>query len=489
MDAGDAARVLARALAGQGRDFTIADAATKSGLALRDAERGLHALVSEYRGHLRVTSEGELLFRFPHGFTKPWLVRTALSRASDAVGRALLGALKFIVRAWIAIVLVGYVAIFVALLIALFFARQSSSDSRRDRGGFDIGSYLVFRVVADAVFWTFHPFSPVHIGERAGWAPPTRRGRERKDEPPFYEKVNRFFFGPDEPRPEPRAFERRVLAEIRAQKGRIGLADVMRATGLSRDEADPLMARLLLDYDGTVDVSDQGAIVYRFASLRKSVVEPSPAPRPTPIWTQPERLPPLTGNDPGANLLIAFLNGFTLFASLWVIGQGLTLHNLSRVLFERIPLEKLHFDGTPIALGVVPLIFSIALFALPLIRAAVRPLRQRRIARENGRRAVLRAVLSTLHEGGLNEGGLAEGGVKDEALRSAYRAAAGRDPDPKELTREVVSLGGDVDLEAPDGIRYRFPDLKAEVAALRAEREAAAEEEAKVGKVIFSSEV
>ena len=479
MDAGDAARALERALAGQGSDFTIADATAKSGLALRDAERGLHALVSEYRGHLRVTSEGELLFRFPHGFTKPWLVRTALSRAWDAAGRALLGALKIIVRAWIAIVLVGYVALFVAILIGLFFARQSSSDSRRDRGGFDFGAYLLFRIVADAFFWTFHPLSPVVIGDRDGWASHGARRRDRKNETPFYEKVNRFFFGPDEPRPEPLELERRVLAEVRAQKGRIGVADVMRVTGLPRDEADPLMARLMLDYDGMVDVSEEGGIIYRFASLRKSV-EARPAPRPAPIWEETKRLAPLTGNEPGANFLIILLNGFNFFASLWVIAQGLTLQNVSLAIFQRVPLEKLPFDGTPIALGVVPLVFSIALFALPLVRAAVRPLKRRRIARENGRRAVLRAVLS----------GVEQGGVQDEVLQSAYRAAAGRDPEPKELTRQVVSLGGDVDLEAAaGGVRYRFPDLEAEAAALRAEREAAAEEEAKVGKVIFSSEV
>ncbi|MCC6558680.1 MAG: hypothetical protein IT372_37570 [Polyangiaceae bacterium] len=480
MNAREAARALERALAGQGKDFTIADATAKSGLALRDAERGLHALVSEYRGHLRVTSEGELLFRFPHGFTKPWLVRSALERAARAAARGFVGVLRFVVRAWITIVLVAYVAIFLAIMIGLLFAR-GSSDDRRDRGDFSFGGSLLFRVLADALFWTFHPFSPFVIADQAAWGSPqvARRAERRRDETPFYEKVNRFFFGPSRPEPEPRALERRVLAEIRAQKGRVGLADVMRVTGLPRDEADPLMARLMLDYDGTVDVSEEGGIVYRFASLRRSVAEGQPARRPEPIWARMERQAPLTGNQFGTNLLIVLLNSFNLLASLWVMDHGLTIDNLTRALFQRVPLEKLPFDGTPIALGLVPFVFSLALFALPIARAALRPLRERRIARENGRRAVLRAVLD----------GVGAGGVKDEALREAYRKAAGRDPDPKELTREVVALGGDVDLAAAEGgVRSRFPDLEAEAAALKAEREAAAEEEAKVGKVIFTSE-
>ncbi|MDP8998837.1 MAG: hypothetical protein M3O46_01860, partial [Myxococcota bacterium] len=60
--------------------LTIADAAAKAGLALRDAETGLQWLSSEYRGQLRVTSEGQLVHIFPTGFTKPWETRDAMQR-------------------------------------------------------------------------------------------------------------------------------------------------------------------------------------------------------------------------------------------------------------------------------------------------------------------------------------------------------------------------------------------------------------------------
>jgi hypothetical protein len=474
-----AKKALERALKGQGRDFTIADAAAKSGLPLRDAERGLHGLVSEYRGHLRVTAEGELLFRFPHGFTKPWQTRDRWSRFTDRALRALAGAGRFIVRAWIAIVLVGYTAIFVALLIGFLFARSSNSnDSRGSDRSFGLG-WLFFRVIADALFWTFHPFSPFALEReaRGAFVPTTHRGAAKPDIP-FYEKVNRFFFGPSEPPPPERMMERKILSEMRAQKGRIGLADVMRVTGLPRDQADPMMARLMLDYDGTVEVSEEGGIVYRFPEVRKTATYDNPVRRPAPIWAQREREKPLTGNTAGTNFLIAALNGFNLIVSLWAIGANLTLEKIS-LLLQGIPFEKLPPGGTAMALGVIPLVFSIALFALPLVRALFAPLSRRKIAKENGRRALLREVLTSLDRGR---------GVSDEALARAWRQASGADPEPKEITRQVVALNGDVDLEATDGVRYRFPDLEAEATALRAEREAAAEDEAKVGKVIFSSE-
>src|SRR5438477_569569 len=81
-------------------------------------------------------------------------------------------------------------------------------------------------VIGDAFFWTFHPFSPFYVdsyatyGAGAYGAAPLRRARDEGPKVPLYEKVNRFFYGP-QPKPEdPRASEKAVLAAIRAGKGR-----------------------------------------------------------------------------------------------------------------------------------------------------------------------------------------------------------------------------------------------------------------------------
>lgn len=487
MDPSAAAKALEKSLGGAGRkdriDLTIADAAAKSGLALRDAERGMHALLSAYRGHLRVTSEGELLFRFPNGLTKPWETRTKIDALMERAGRALLGIGRFVVRAWIAVVLIGYALLFLAVIIGLTLAR--SSDSRSSRGGgvgLELGAVL-FRIIGEALFWTFHPFSPFAVGYY-GYADPVyaraprRQAVENKE--PFYTKVNRFFFGPDQPPPDPRAMEKTILAEIRGQKGRIGLADVMRVTGLPRDEADPLMSRLMLDYDGSVEVSDEGGIFYRFESIRKTVEQKGGEPRPAPAWARLEKLGPLTGNEAGTNLLIVALNGFNLIMSLYALSEGMTFEKLA-MLLRGVRFDALHplpDTGTAVALGVVPLVFSIALFVLPVLRAIYRPIKASRVARENGRRGLLREVLT----------GIDKREITDQSLAQAWRSAAGNAPDPKAITREVVALGGDVEIQDDGRVRYRFPDLEAEAAALRAEREAASEEEARVGKIVFSSE-
>src|ERR1700735_5701158 len=96
LEPADAAKALIGSLPDPRSPHTVADAAAASGLALRDAERGLTWLSQEYRAHLRVTDGGDLLYLFPFGFTQPWKTRDALSRAGAAVSRAAIGALRFI---------------------------------------------------------------------------------------------------------------------------------------------------------------------------------------------------------------------------------------------------------------------------------------------------------------------------------------------------------------------------------------------------------
>ena len=303
---------------------------------------------------------------------------------------------------------------------------------------------------------------------------------------PLYERVNRFFFGPAARPDDPRENERLVLAAIRAGKGRIGLADVMRVTGLPREQADPMMARLMLDYEGDVGVSEDGGIVYSFPAMRKTAAEPepprasaSPSPPPAAWDSQPKPLPPLTGNSAGANFAIAALNAFNLLMGFWAIDNGMTLERVSH-LFDRVPPPMVD-SGLPIALGVVPLVFSALLFVVPVGRALVRPLKQRRQVEERGRLAVLRAVLERVR---------GKQPVTDRVVAEAWRSATGRAAEPKRLDRELVALGGDVDIEAGGGAetRWRFPDLETEAAAVEAERDAAAEEEARLGAIVYATD-
>lgn len=472
--------ILRRTLTDPTRPITVADASVASGLSTRDVEVGLTWLTREYRGHLRVTEDGDLVHLFPYGFTKPWQTEEKLTRIASAVGGALVGAGRFVVRAWLLIVMVAYALLFLALVLGLTLTRQGSSDDR-DSPALGIAGVL-FRTIADALFWTFHPFSPLYLHPRDvdTWSVRPSPSRHRAPPEPkitFYEKVNRFVFGPPRPTQDPNAMRSKILQEIRAQRGRISLVDVMRVTGMPRDQADPLMARLMLDHDGAVDVGEGGGIVYRFQALRRSAT-PEPTTEPRAAWEQPPTLPPLTGNSAGANVAIVLLNAWNLLASLWVIRQNLTLANLG-LLFDRFRPPVLPYDGVPIALGVVPLFFSVALFMLPTLRALLRVREQKRVRAEHARLAVLREVVTRVS---MKES------IPDETLRTIIRTATGSEPTSKEVTKRVVELGGDVDMNAEGEIRYRFADLEADQEVAEEERARASETEARLGKIVFASD-
>ena len=111
----------------------------------------------------------------------------------------------------------------------------------------------------------------------------------------------------------------------------------------------------------------------------------------------------------------------------------------------------------------------------------MRPLKQRQQAEERGRLAVLREVLERVR---------GKQPVTDRVVADAWRVATGRPAAPKRLDRELVALGGDVAIEAGAGAatRWRFADLETEAAAVAAEREAAADEEARLGKVVYATD-
>src|SRR4030095_14314141 len=108
----------------------------------------------------RVTEDGDLVHLYPHGFTKPWETRETFARLLNASARGAMAAGRFVVRAWLLIVMMSYALLFVALMLGLTFARQGSNDRDEGPGVATLGG--LFRIIADALFWTFHPFSPFY---------------------------------------------------------------------------------------------------------------------------------------------------------------------------------------------------------------------------------------------------------------------------------------------------------------------------------------
>ena len=179
-----ATTVMMEALRGRGAKLTRADAIVASGLPDVEAERALTVLLKEYRSHLSATESGELLYEFDPTFTR----RDAISwrERSAAVGRQLWKGFTFLFKVTIVATLVGYFALFLAMMVAMIFAR-SSSDRDDDRGG-GFGFEGLFW------FWGWNVGSGGYVYGR-----PQARFSARKARAPFYKRVFAFVFGPPAP--------------------------------------------------------------------------------------------------------------------------------------------------------------------------------------------------------------------------------------------------------------------------------------------------
>jgi hypothetical protein len=435
----EARRILLEALKGQDGQLTKADAVTKSGLPVPVAEAALGDLLKEFRSHLAATESGELIYQFDPSFTRRDAV--SLRERLDKAGQALWKGFTFVFKISIVTTLVVYFVVFVAMLIAVLFARRSSDD--RDSGGGDIDFTW-------PLLWMW------------GWGPsfdggPYRRPRRRRPDKPLYKKVFEFVFGPPKPSVDPLADEKEILAYIRQKQGRIAAADLVMLMGWDFARAEEEATRLLVNYGGEPEVTDDGVVVYVFKEIRKTAEESRLAePLVRRAWDRMEARPPLTGNRTGTNVAISLFNGFNLLAPFWIVPA-----------FEAG--LRTSFPGQEFLLHDYPLAFSSLLFAVPLGRWLVERAREPGRRRRNARRHLLQAVLA-------RQGQAAS--VEELAPEPAAAEA---------LSSSLAALGGDVVTDDNGQIRYAFPRIAEELVGIEKARAQASGRERDPGAIVFSS--
>ena len=434
-----ATAVMLEALRGRNAKLTRANAVVASGLPEEEAGQALTVLLKEYRSHLSATESGELLYEFDPAFER----RDALSwRArATAVGSWLWKGFRFLFKVAIVTTLVGYFVAFVAMMVALIFARSGSSD-RDDDGGFGFGG----------LFW----FWGWDMGSDGYGRQPSRLAARAPREP-FYKRVFAFVFGPPAPAPDPLADEKQIVAYIRAQRGRIAAVDLVRLMGWTFPRAEQEVTRLMVDYGGEPEVTDDGMVLYTFKAVRKTAGGTAEGIAPRWASERLEAAAPLTGNEPGTNVMIAAFNSFNLLAPFWIVPA-----------FE----SRLHVSlaGWQFLLWDFPLAFSALFFAVPAGRWIKARVEARRRRARNDRRRLLGRIFA------------GSGGRPREELAPTPELAAA-------LDRELVALGGDIALEPDERGRvlYTFPRIEQETAAVAQARAAAPSVERDAGVVVFSS--
>lgn len=449
-------RALVQALRQRKGQATLGDLVVATGLPKAQVEENVRAMLSLYRSHLAVDEAGELLYQFDPALRR----RDGDSKLRRFVARAatfLWWLLAVVCKVGVMVVLVGYFVLFVVLTIAAITATQGRGRSRSRASGSLV--HLVFRLVISIFYVTGHRRIELQA-----------RGETAR---PFYKKVFAFAFGPEAaerwglPTAELQGdFRQRLLARIRSALGVLSPTELVRARGWSLREADEEATRLMADYEGEAEVSDDGRILYTFPALLAS----AGGPRQVQVadWHgHPERPKLLTGNPTRTNVLIGFMNGFNLLAS------GFLSYS---VLAGRLPHE------VPIWLTWIPLGFSVLVFVLPVLRAIG-------VARENGRRRrrnVRRALLSHVFRQ-LDRDRVPE--LHPETIPArALEAAHGREKLVRAETEQLLrDLDGEPEANDDGQLVYLFPALLQDQQGARVLRKQVDPASLKVQEIVYSS--
>lgn len=385
---GKVRRTLQSALRQTRREASVADLVSKTGLPNYQVGQTLNTMLDDYRGQLKATESGELLYYFPEGFRNrkkgllPWL-----RHSSYVVGRSIGSVLVVLFKVWIVVMLVGYFILFVALLIAALFASiagtaaSRNTRSRSRMGGFGT-FYLTTRLIQIAISLWIHSSA----GKK-------RRGAGR----PLHQSVFAFAFGDKDPASDwDGRTKRYVIGFIQASKGVISVDEIMTLTGRDADNANLLMNEMLREYEGMPNVTDDGTIYYQFPSLMMTTQLT------TTYRLKAERkaLKPFNNNPKKMNRWISFFNGFNL-----LFGSYFLYWSLIPVITPAGGLARLYLIigkylsaiGNPvgfmfIGLGVIPVAFSFVFFLVSFLRRLIERRRNEKRRVQNLRKVVYESI-------------------------------------------------------------------------------------------------
>ena len=486
---------LVKTLQRRKREATIADLVADTGLPTYQVEETIKQIVNDYQGHMKVTESGEVLYHFPHGMrNQVHGVIPRTRRFFRKVGSWFGRALKVGFKVWTMVMLVGYFVVFVLLLLLAMVAAMAAQakggggggGGRGGMGGFGM-FYLTTRLAQMFLYlWMFS-------GSR-----PDSRGRKPKG-PPLHQSVFAFVFGSGNPIADWDQKERRAfLAFLRENKGIATVEDLMQLTGHDYQRAQILMNRLLVEFNGEPEATEEGTLIYRFEEVLRSADSSTDTLSGTVFNREMKPLIPFNNNKPSLNRWIGFFNGFNLvfgsyFTILTFMLPGITAEGFGAFYLLVVALFA-QITATPTAavtivfwvMGLIPAVFSALFFTIPAVRRAREKKINERIQYENIRKRVINAVMEHPEE------------VDPEFIEVGEIQGLSRDQVREIVTRIVGELAAERGAEVhqkreamgdkPAAYTYHFHDIAREKQDVERVRSSIDTSRFETGQVVFDSD-
>jgi len=463
--------------------MTLPEACLKTGLNIKEAEQGIMHLISEYRGHISVTEKGHLMFRFPHGMQKPWLNKKYIFNFYSKVKDKFIGITKVILRSWISIVMITYLATFIIVLILIAFAKRDTKGDDRGIFGDSLILHFLIRLIFDSLYWTFHPFSP--FSYRNSNKTIINNKKSSKLDIKFYEKINQFIFGIEKPIDDILSINKKILQHIYYNNGYTSLYEVMKIVPMSKDNIQALLAKFVINYNGKIMINDNGSVTYYFIDIIKNNnILKINQDKTLPIWHLKKRIPSLTGNSWKMNFLIILMNGFNLITSFFIIKNDLTINKIKYIIsatnasnFDSLFIDNI-YNNTPLLLGWIPFSFSALIFIIPTIRVLFRNRNVKLIKNENGYKGLIKGISRYIENN--------KACISEQKLIDEWYLFSGYTPSVKEISVAISKIGGKMQVDTNGQVLYHFNEFFNEHNALKHQQ--LHTKNITYDKIIFSSE-
>jgi hypothetical protein len=462
--------------------ITVADLAAKTALPLAVVKEAAPKAADEFNGSLAVTESGEILYSFSRGFKSRYRgAGVFFKKALSKLGKTLAVFGKWAFKVWIMLMLVGYFAFFMLLALAalLLSVAASSSNNSSSRRSSDGAVNLVgglFNMIIRLWFYSelFNMNRHYDYGRR-----PAAKPRSR----PLHKAIFSYVFGDGDPNMTiEQRYKTAVIAFIQANKGVINLEEYIAITGKTPLDADRDITAFCAAFGGSPEATEEGSIVYRFDDLLLKAESGARS-----IAVPYKQLRQFSGNTKKMNAWFAVLNtvnllfgGYFLYNSLLPQTGGTTLFNY----FYRLTslLIGNNAPGTQTfllhVLGVVPVVFSLLFWIIPVVRKIKMDKENAGLKLENLRKIGVQYVYT------------APLSVKPAEIKSSMAEAS---PDNLAKAQDTIlkelTFFGSPDINAGENseIVYSFTDIKRDKDAIRAYRDTIDSGKSDLGKVIFNA--
>ncbi|OQB95972.1 MAG: hypothetical protein BWX81_01617 [Spirochaetes bacterium ADurb.Bin110] len=404
---------LLRALRSYTKEWTSADLARATGLPLAQINAEMPAISDEYRGRIRVSERGDLLYSFPNGFKSKYKgFGPSVRRLWKTITKGAVETGKFLFKVWILVTLFGYFFIFIALaLVALFgsvaMRGGGSRDSDDRRGGGGLGGLWLTTNLFDSMIRLWF-YSELFKGPETRYRSAQAKAQRR----PLHKAVFSHVFGDGDPNAEwDTILKKAFVAFVQTHKGVITLPEFMVISGLKPEEAEDCITRYLVEFEGSPEVTDNGALYFFFPSLLTKTATISGV---TASTFPTKKLHRFSSNPEKMDRTFRWVNIFNLVFGSYYLWNAINLGTaiivqtpegtglkggLSFLYSYTVYLFSMLGANQPVVLvgwllGVAPLAFSLIFFGIPIIRSQRIKRENEKIKHENMRRVLYSAVIA-----------------------------------------------------------------------------------------------